>query len=190
MKHRRMLQWILLGVGVLALTATVTLFLGYRQVTQQPQVILDQLQKKADMHLSRVRQTATKQGVREWHLDAQSATLIEGRQTMLVVKPEVEFFMQNGETVYLTAEQGKIHTESSAMHVSGQVSVDNGHYRLRTESLEYDPVRRELRSATPVTLSGDAFTLRSDRVTLDLETNITHFEGNVEGSISEADLEL
>lgn len=190
MKHRRLIQRVLLGMGLLVLAVTVALFLGYRRVARQPDVILHQLQKQAEMHLKQVRQTATRQGVREWRLEAQSATLIDGRETMLVLNPQVTFYMKTGETVHLTADQGKIHTDTSAMTVSGRVTADNGSYQFQTESLQYDPVKRELRSNLPVTLSGDAFALRADGMTLDLETNITRFEGNVEGSISEGELEL
>jgi LPS export ABC transporter protein LptC len=75
------------------------------------------------------------------------------------------------------------------MDVSGQVRANTSRYRFRTESLNYDPASRELRADTPVTLSGRLFTLRADRMTMDLKTDIAHFDGHVEGTISE-DLRL
>jgi hypothetical protein len=40
-----------------------------------------------------------------------------------------------------------------------------------------------------VTLSGESFTLRADTMAMNLDTNVTCFEGGVEGTISE-DLQL
>lgn len=189
MKNRRLIQRVLLTVAVLALAATVTVFVGYRRITRNPEVLLDLVQKEADMQLNKIRQTATKNGIREWRLEAESATLLEKQKTMLLARPDVEFFMDDGDNVHLTADQGTIYTDSSRMNVSGQVSANTRLYRFRTEALNYDPAARELRADTPVTLSGQSFTLRADSMAMNLETNITRFEGGVEGTISE-DLQL
>lgn len=185
MKNSRLIQRILLIVGLLALVATVTVFIGYRRVTRHPEVLLDLVQKEADMQLNKIRQTATKNGIREWRLEADSATLMEKQKTMLLANPDVEFFMEDGDNVHLTADQGKIFTDSSRMHVSGQVSANTSRYQFKTEALEYDPAKRELRADTPVRLSSQSYTLRADSMAMDLKTNITRFEGGVKGTISE-----
>ena len=93
--------------------------------------------------------------------------------------------MADGDNVHLTADQGTIYTDSSRITVSGQVSANTRLYRFRTEALDYDPATRELRADTPVTLSGQSFTVRADTMAMDLKANITRFEGGVEGTISE-----
>jgi LPS export ABC transporter protein LptC len=189
MKKKKLIQRVLLAVLVLTLAATVAVFVGYRQVSRHPDMILTQLQKKADMQLNKIRQTATKNGIREWRMEAESASLLKKRNTMLLVKPDVEFFMNDGDNVHLTAEEGIIYTNSNRMDVSGKVRANTNKYRFRTESLKYDPANRELSADTPVILSGRTFTLRADRMAMDLATNITRFEGDVKGTISE-DLQL
>jgi LPS export ABC transporter protein LptC len=189
MRKRQLLQKVLLTVVVAALAATVAVFVGYRRVSRNPALILTQLQKKADMQLNKISQTATKNGIREWRMQAESASLLKKRNTMLLVKPDVEFFMNDGENVHLTAEEGIIYTNSNRMDVSGEVRANTGQYRFRTDSLKYDPATRELSADTPVFLSGRSFTLRANRMAMDLTTNITRFEGDVEGTISE-DLQL
>ena len=131
----------------------------------------------------------SRHGIREWRLDAESATLMEKQQIMVLSRPEVEFFMEDGDNLHLTADEGTIHTGSSRMEVSGRVSANTSRYRFRTETLDYDPKARELQAKTPVALSGEAFSLQADSMAMNLETNITRFEGNVEGTISE-DLQL
>ncbi len=189
MKHHRLIQKVLLAVVVLVLAATITVFIGYRRMTRNPEVVLDLVKKEADMQLNKIRQTAMKNGIREWRLEAESAMLREKEKTMLLTKPVVEFFMDNGDNVHLTADQGTIFTDSSQITVSGQVSADTNLYRFRTEAMSYDPATRELRADTPVTLSGQSFTLHADTMAMNLKTNITRFEGGVEGTISE-DLQL
>jgi LPS export ABC transporter protein LptC len=189
MKPRQLVQRVLLTVIVLALAATVSVFIGYRRMTKSSDLLLDLVKKEADMQLSKIHQTAMKNGIREWRLDAESATLLEKKKTMLLTRPDVEFFMNDGDNLHLTADQGTIATDSSHLHVTGQVSANTSLYRFWTDSLDYDPTTKELRADTPVTISGQSFTLRADSMAMNLETSITRFEGGVEGTISE-DLQL
>lgn len=189
MKSRRLIQRVLLSIVVLALTGTIIVFIGYRRITGNPEVLLDLVKEEADMQLNKIRQTAMKNGIREWRLEAESATLLDKDKTMLLASPDVEFFMEDGDHLHLTAEKGMIYTDSSRMKVSGQVSANTSLYRFQTDALDYDPAARELRADTPVTLSSKSLTLHADTMTMNLETSITRFEGGVEGIISE-DLQL
>ena len=187
--NRHLLKRILLAVVVLALTATVVIFVGYRRVTENPEIILSRIQKEADMHLNKIRQTATKNGIREWHMEADSATLLKEKQRMLLVNPNVEVFMQDGDNVHLTADEGIIHTDSNRLVVSGNVVANTHLYRFRTESVVYDPDTRKLQADSPVYISSDSVTLRANTMDMNLTTHITYFEGGVEGTISE-DIQL
>jgi lipopolysaccharide export system protein LptC len=185
MKHRRLIQRVLIAVVMLSLAATITVFIGYRRITRNPDMLLDLVKKEADMQLSKIRQTAMKNGIREWRLEAESATLVEKEKTMLLARPDVEFFMDDGDNVHLTADLGTIFTDSSRIQVRGRVSANTNLYQFRTEAIDYDPDARVLRSDTPVTLSGQSFTLRADTMAMNLDTKVTRFEGSVEGTISE-----
>lgn len=189
MKSRRLIQGVLLSIVALVLAGTIIVFIGYRRITRNPEVLLDLVNDEADMQLNKIRQTAMKNGIREWRLDADSATLLEKKKTMLLANPEVEFFMDDGDHVHLTAEQGTIYTDSRRIKISGKVSANTSLYQFQTEAVDYDPAARELRADTPVTLSGESFTLNADTMTMNLDTRITRFEGSVEGIISE-DLQL
>ena len=185
MKSGRLIQRVLLGIAAFSLIAVIVVFIGYRRITTQPQPVMDLIQKAADMHLDKVRQTASKNGIREWQMEAVSATLLDDKKIMELDRPDVEFFMADGDDVHLTAKRGRIHTGSNRMTVSGDVAASTRLYRFFSDSLEYDPKRRELRSETPVTLSGDTFTLTAARMAMNLDTRVTRFEGGVEGTISD-----
>ncbi len=189
MNHPTLIRRLLLAVALVVLLATVGLFIGYRQVARNPEALLDVVPHDTDMQLNTIRQTASKNGIKEWRLAAESATLVEQQKTMLLSKPDVEFFMEDGDNLHLTADQGTIYTDSSGMNISGQVSASTSRYRFHTETLDYDPKARILRTETPVTLSGRSFTLRADSMAMDLKTNVTRFDGGVQGTISE-DLQL
>ncbi len=189
MNKQRLIRRLLLAVVVVALTTVVVVFVGYRQVTQNPDILLSKMEKEADMHLSKIRQTATKNGIREWHMDAESATLLTGKQTMLLVKPTVEVFMTDGDNVHLTADKGIIYTDSNRLAVSGNVVANSRLYRFRTESVVYTPETRELIADNRVHVSSGTVTLRANTMAMNVKTGITAFEGNVEGTICE-DLEL
>ena len=178
MNQSKLIRRLLLATATLALIATIGVFIGYRHLTSHPEALVELIAKDADMQLSKIHQTASKNGIREWRLEAESATLMEKRQVMVLEKPNVEFFMEDGD-----------HTGSSRMEISGQVSANTSLYRFRTEALDYDPEARELQAKTPVSISGNAFTLQADSMAMNLGTNITRFEGNVKGTIRE-DLQL
>jgi LPS export ABC transporter protein LptC len=185
MRKRKWIQTVLLAGTVLTLVAVIFIFIAYRHVTNSPETLLDLAKNKADMQLNRIHQTAMKNGIQEWTLEAASATLIEEEKSVLLTKPEVEFFMSSGDNIQLTADSGVIKTDSSHLRVEGHVKARTNEYRFQTQTLDYDPEDRELRSDSPVTLSGNAFALKANRMALDLKTNVTRFEGDVKGIINE-----
>ena len=185
MKNPKLIRRLMLAVALVALIATVGVFVGYRRMTHNPEAILDLVQTGADMQLSKIRQTASKNGIKEWRLEAESATLIKEKNIMRLAKPDVEFFMENGDNLHLTADEGTIHTDSSRLNVSGRVSAANSLYRFQTEDLDYDPKARTLNADKPVHISGQSFTLRADSMAMNIATRITRFEGGVKGVISD-----
>ncbi|MDL2274523.1 LPS export ABC transporter periplasmic protein LptC [Desulfosarcina sp. OttesenSCG-928-G10] len=184
MKSRRVLiQRLLMAAGGVGIIAIIVMFITYRQITRHPEQVLDLIQKQADMHLDKIQQTATKNGVREWYLEARSATLRDGQKQVHLDHPEVEFFMEDSDNVHLSADQGVIYTDSNRITLSGHVFARTAAHRFDTELLDYDPEHRELRADTPVTLTGDGVMIRARRMTINLDTRVVLFKGRVEGII-------
>ena len=185
MKNPKLVRRLMLAVALVALVGTVGVFIAYRQMTRNPEAILELVQTDADMQLSKIRQTASKNGIREWRLEAESATLKERQKVMQLERPAVEFFMADGDNLNLTADQGTIYTDTSRISVSGRVSATTSLYSLQTEALAYDPKARTLNADKPVTISGQSFTLKADSMAINIATRITRFEGDVQGVISD-----
>jgi len=137
------------------------------------------------MTLAKVHQTATKDGKVQWELDAASAQLEANGGRMILTSPKVQFHMEDGTQVTLTAEQGILHTGNNDMEVTGQVRLHNDQYTLLTETLVYLHEQRVLKSDTPVHIQSATMKLRANRMTYDLTDNRARFDGQVQGDLND-----
>jgi LPS export ABC transporter protein LptC len=169
----------------LALAGLLAAFAGLRFWEDAADDLGPAIQSEVGMAASRVKQTAIRNGVADWRLDAAGAKLTENGELAVVDRPEVVFFMESGENITLTANEGRLRTGSHDLRVSGDVVVRDQAYRLETQELQYQHEARRLISETPVTLSGEAMTLEADRAELDLEAGRATFQGNVKGTFGD-----
>jgi LPS export ABC transporter protein LptC len=140
---------------------------------------------KAVMALSRVRQTATRDGVVQWKLEAVSAEMEADTGRMVLKSPQVEFFMEDGGKVHLTALKGILYTRDNNMEVQGNVHLRSDRYTLETEALTYDNKRHLITTTQEVRISGKTIRLHASAMTYDLKANQARFEGPVKGILHE-----
>ena len=140
---------------------------------------------KALLALTGVHQTATKNGVVQWELDAESAELESHSGRMFLKAPEVNFFLEDGGQIRLTAERGVLDTKSNDMQVQGNVRVVEDRYTLLTDQLNYNHTERILSSEKPVHVFGQMADLKAASMTFDLNTSQARFEGRVKGILNE-----
>ncbi len=186
MKTRKKFKLALLGFLALTLIiAGVVLFQKQRSSQTGITVPVPPSAAKALLALTGVRQTATKNGVLQWELDAETAEL-ESRSGRMVLKaPQVDFFMEDGTRIHLTAEQGVLDTNSNDMQVQGNVRVSEDRYTMVAERLDYNHAARILSSDKPVHIFGRSADLTAERMTYDLNTSQARFEGSVRGILDE-----
>lgn len=178
----------MITAALVGTTVLLILFLQLRRYQEQP-VPLPDTATRALLTLARVHQTATQDGRLQWELEADSAQLEADTGRMILSAPKVVFYTADGEQVHLTAEQGVLDTRTNDMEAGGNVHLQSDRYVLKTEALVYRHRERILLSEVPVGITGDVFDLRADRMTYNLESNTTDFEGSVEGNVN-ADLAL
>lgn len=170
----------------LSIIAVAWMFYQFRQSQSAMQVPLPtDAATKAIMALSRVHQTATKDGTIQWQLDASTAELEADTGRMVLQAPQVDFFLDDGTQVHLTARQGILYTRENNIKVSGNVQVRNDRYTMVTEVLAYEHDQRVLHADVPVLIKGQTIELKAARMRYDLKTNQTQFTGQVEGIIYE-----
>jgi len=109
----------------------------------------------ADLKLDRLRYTETREGKKEWELEATTAQYFKEENSVILDQVKATFFGKNGETYILRGEKGKFNTRTKAMEVFGGIELDSSDgYHLRTKSLKYQAERRELSTSDPIEMNG------------------------------------
>ncbi len=170
-------------VVLLSVVAVIWVFFQFRQRQSTMQIPLPDVAAKAIMTLSEVRQTATKDGVMQWELEADGAELEAKTGRMVLQSPQVNFFLDDGSQVHLIAQQGILYTQTNNIEVKGHVQVRSDRYTLTTEALAYQHDHRILHASAQIKIVGQAFDLTAATMTYDLNSNQAHFNGQVKGFV-------
>ncbi|CAB1060255.1 hypothetical protein D1BOALGB6SA_5020 [Olavius sp. associated proteobacterium Delta 1] len=178
------LSTILLIIILLAIGTVVAVFIGYRKVSNAPELLLSSIKDGANLSLGKIRQTATRDGKKEWSLEAGSAHYMENEKKAILKDLFITYFLEDDQKVYLNADQGILKTDTNDIEFSGNVVIRNENYRLTTEKLSYEHKRRFIFTDDPVNISGDASELSAASATFDLAANKIVLTGNVEAAIS------
>ena len=179
------IKFILVFIILLVIGIVLGVFIGYRTVSNPEEILRRAVQKDAAISVENVTQTSIKNGMKEWSLKASSADFMDQEKQAVFNDLAVTFFMQNGKTIRLSAEKGYLNTESRDIRAAGNVVADDGVVIIQADRLNYTHKTGVLFSNAPVKIMGDAFQLHADTASYDLNTQITTFKGNVEGTIFE-----
>jgi LPS export ABC transporter protein LptC len=174
----------LLLVILIAIGTIVAIFIGYRQVSDAPESLLSSIKDGADLSLGKIRQTATREGRKEWSLEAGSADYIENEKKAVLKKIFITYYLEDNREVYLEADQGILNTATNDIEFSGNVVVRNENYRLKTDRLDYRHNERLIFSNEPVHISGSDAEITANSLKYDLKNNQIFLNGNVSTLIS------
>ncbi len=184
-RKSKKLKYFLLSIVLVAVGIVIVVYMGYRRLSEAPELILSTLQDGADMSIGRIHQTATRDGKREWSLEAASAHYMEDEKQVILNELSVTFYLDDGDEVYLTAERGVLNTGSNDIEVSGNIIIKKDTYQMTTEKLNYENKRRLIFTQGPVLLTGEDARVSADSASVDLNTKTIILKGNVESTISE-----
>jgi LPS export ABC transporter protein LptC len=177
---------LLVLILVLAIGTPVVLYIIYHHKTDDSQIILEVNKNEADMVLKNFKHTMNRNGIDAWRLNAQAAYVIESQKKMIIEKPKVEFFLENGNNVYLTAQKGIWEIDSTDIQVSGNVVVTQNSYTLKTKQLMYKHDQKQLVTQNSVKITGSRFDLTAGSMNIDLTQNKAFFDNGVTGLFNEA----
>jgi LPS export ABC transporter protein LptC len=183
-KDNKRIRWVLLALGMAVVVAITTAFVIYRRAGGIPREVLQAVQTTADMVIANIRQTAVKDGARSWQLDAARARL-NGKK-MILDQPVVIFYMKDGGLLNLKADEGVLNTSTKDIAVSGHVVVTFDNYRMESQKLYYNHQRQILYTDTAVSIAANEFQLAAGNMSIDLNSQITSFDGGVNGTVHEA----
>ncbi len=183
--NHKKLKLILLSIIFVGLGLSLAAFISHRRLPGKEKNIVSDIRNKANISIGKAHQTAIKNGVKEWNLDAASVDYMVKKNQAIFQDLSITFYLKNKTQVYLTANKGILKIDSNDMEILGNVVVKNLTYRLKTENLFYRHNQRIIFSKVPVKVSGAAFNLIADSMSLNLNTNKTMFEGKVQGTLRE-----
>ena len=181
----RKIKIILISVIAVTISVTVAVFIGYRYISIKPEKVIPLVLDGSNISIENIKQTSTKNGVVEWSLEASSARYSEDKKEAFFEDLFVTFFTKENLKIHLTADKGILKTESSDIEISGNITVKNDDYVLKTGKINYDNKKRVIFSKVPVEISGKSLNLVADSMTIDLNTNKAELSGKVEGIIGD-----
>jgi LPS export ABC transporter protein LptC len=184
LKRNKKLSFILLVVILVTFGTIAAVFIGYQRVSTAPELLLSSIKDGANLSLGKIRQTATRNGKKEWSLEAGSAHYMENDKKAVLKNLSITYFLKDNREVYLDAEEGILQTDTNDIEFSGNVVIRNEDYQLRTKRLNYEHERRIIFSNDPVQISGEAVELSAKSIKYDLNLNKIILTGDVEAAIS------
>jgi LPS export ABC transporter protein LptC len=142
-------------------------------------------EETASLKLDRIHYLETREGIKEWELDADSASYFKDEETILLQKVRATFFGKNHETYFLVAEKGKFHTQTKVIEIFAGVKIDSSHgYHMETHSLTYSADRKLLRTDDPVEINGPEFYMTGKGMIVDLNQERLKVLGGVRTTFS------
>jgi LPS export ABC transporter protein LptC len=142
----------------------------------------------ADLKLDRVHYTETREGTKEWELEAASAVFYRKENSMILKKVRATFYGKNEEIYKLVGEKGRYNTETKVIEVYDGVEINsNLGYRLRTQSLRYESDQKELTTSDPVELRGPDMEVEGVGMVVDLKRQHLTILGGVTTTLSSWD---
>jgi LPS export ABC transporter protein LptC len=173
------------AVIFISCTVIVTVFLYSRRSPDPARDLVSSLPAGADLTIADIHQTATRDGRREWSLDAASARYQNAEKKVILTELSMTFYLENQQDLKLTADSGVLLTESKDVDIHGNVVLKSSEAQMKTEDLRYRHAQRILSSLSPVEITGTSYRLTAQRMQIDLNTNRATFEGDVRGAFLE-----
>jgi len=183
-KHtRRLLKLFLMAAVLIGIGAVIAVFMEYRRLSGNPEDILSDVAPNAELTIRNLKHTATREGYTEWRLNAEEAQYSGDEKTAQLLNLAVTFFLEDGEEIHMSADRGRLDTETNNLTIEGNIRIRRGQLLMTTEQLRYGHEQRVIRTESPVEVSGEKVRLTADRMRYDIPKRRISFEGHVHGTL-------
>jgi LPS export ABC transporter protein LptC len=158
-------------VGVIILSSlAVVAIMTWRTLAPPTEKNIPVPTTSADLKLDRVHYTETREGVKEWELEATSAQYFKEENTILFDKVKATFFGKEGQAYILVGEKGRFNTTTKAMELFDGIKLESSDgYQMRTRSLKYQAGKREFRTSDAVEIKGPQIRVEGIGLIVDLD---------------------
>ncbi|MEK7828314.1 MAG: LPS export ABC transporter periplasmic protein LptC [Deltaproteobacteria bacterium] len=144
---------------------------------------------KADIRIEKARYVETRDGQKEWELEADSAQYFKTDNLTVFENVKVIFYSQNGANYTLIGREGRLRNDSKDMDIVGNVvvtSTDN--YQLKTDSLQYIAGVRQISTKDRVFFTGPGINIEGTGFLADMITERVSVFANVRTVVQDAAL--
>ncbi len=124
----------------------------------------------ADHRLEKIHVVEEKHGKKTWELEAKAIYQYQGQNILLLEDVKVIYYAKDGRSFTLSGDKGKVHQDSKDMELVGNViltSTDG--YRLKTQSMTYQHLSKQVRTPDPVEFEGEQIHLTGKGMLVDME---------------------
>jgi len=170
---------------ILLLSIVLTLFLGYREQTNNTEQSLPPPKSNASITITEFNHTATKNGIKQWTLKADSASLYAEEDIANLTGIDVVFYLKKKTEILLNADNANLNLKTNNMEVKGNITAKLPEYTLETENLQYLHESHIIMSNKPVEFIGSTMSLRADRMSYSLQTGMIACDGNIRGTFDD-----
>ena len=178
---------VFLGVIILGSLATVAI-LTWRTMAPPTEKTNPAPTTQADLKLDRVHYTETRDGVKEWELEATSAQYFKEESTILLDKVKASFFGKGGQAYTLVGEKARYNPQTKAMELFDGIQLKSSDgYQMRTRSLKYEAEKKELRTADAVEIIGPQLRVEGTGLIVDVDGQRLQVLRQVTTTLSQAE---
>lgn len=177
---------------VLALLLVMVLFgtagVGYviHQMMTGPSQITDlHVDSDVALKLGGMKQVSKSNGITEWELEADTATLAKERNQAILTQVKVVFHTRDNDRIFLTADQGVLDTETHDLAFTGNVVIEHQANTLQTDKLQYKKKPHIIISESRVRLENPNAAMEADTMEIRINDNVMVLQGDVKGTFSE-----
>jgi LPS export ABC transporter protein LptC len=182
---KKKITYPLIGLLVLIILIISGFFYVDKFLSQPIEIKNIKIDTNASLKLNILKQISKKNGIKEWELEAASATLLKNENKAVLVDVSVIFYTKEDKKVHLESKKGVMNTKSHDMTFSDNVVVTYENSVLRTDKLHYKKKEHIIYSKTHVMLEKKDSIIEADSMTTSLNDNFTTLEGHVKGRFSE-----
>lgn len=144
---------------------------------------------KADIRIEKARYTETKDGQKEWELEADSAQYFKHDNLTAFENVKVIFYSKNGVNYTLIGREGRLKNDSKDMDIVGDVVVTSSdNYQLKTDSLQYVAGVRQISTKDKVFFTGPGINIEGTGFLADMITEMVSVFANVRTVMEDAAL--
>ncbi|TRO84092.1 LPS export ABC transporter periplasmic protein LptC [Trichloromonas acetexigens] len=172
-----------LFIAVLSSVLLVIVLVNYRE--RAPEELIEALPQNVDIVVKGIDYTETRDGLRRWHLLADSADYSVKDGFTLIRDVFMTFFDEQGEQIAtLKSQTGELHTESKEVTARGEVVVESVRgYFFYSDYLDFSEAARLITTDAPIRMLSDEMELTGTGLKFDVDKHAYQVLGQVKARI-------